>query len=393
MPHDAHDDVPDAPVDWDPIAPEVQRDQRAAYDAMRARCPVARDRAGGWTIFRHADVLRVLHDPETFSNVVSRHVSVPSGMDPPEHTRWRRVIEPYFSRDRVNAFEPRCRRIAGELARQAATGEPVEVMSALAQPFAARAQCGYLGWPDALHEPLIDWTRRQHAATLARDRAALDALAAEFAKIVDALIAERTDPAQAPADLTTALVTERVEGRPIAPAEITSILRNWTVGELGTIAASIGILAGFLAADPDLQEALRRRPSALPEAIDEILRLHGPLVSNRRTATREVAIGGRTIQPGGQVTINWIAANRDPEAFDASDVFRQDRDPEANLLYGAGIHVCPGAPLARLELRVMVEELLAATRRITIVPDRPAALAAPPAAGFASITLLLHPTG
>jgi cytochrome P450 len=391
MPHDAHDDVPDAPVDWDPIAPEVQRDQRAAYDAMRARCPVARDRTGGWTVFRHADVLRILHDPGTFSSIVSRHVSVPSGMDPPEHTRWRRVIEPYFSRERVNAFEAQCRRMAGELARQAATGEPVEVMTALAQPFAARAQCGYLGWPDALHEPLLGWTRRQHAATLARDRPALDALAAEFASIVDGLMAERTGAPHPPADLTTALIAEGIDGRPITPQELTSILRNWTVGELGTIAASIGILAAFLAADPDLQDALRRGPSALPEAIDEILRLHGPLVSNRRAATREVVVGGRTIHAGGQITVNWIAANRDPQVFDAPDAFRWNRAPEANLLYGAGIHVCPGAPLARLELRVMVEELLAATRRIAAVPETPPALAAPPAGGYASLTLRLHP--
>jgi cytochrome P450 len=393
MSHDAHDNVPEVEADWDPIGPDVQQDQRAAYDAIRARCPVARDPTGGWTIFRHADVLRVLHDPATFSNVVSRHASVPNGMDPPEHTTWRRLIEPYFSRDRVNAFEPRCRRIAGDLARQAATGEPVEVMSALAQPFAARAQCGYLGWPDALHEPLIDWTRRQHAAMLARDRAALDALAAEFARIVDALIGERTDPAQAPADLTAALVTERVDGRPIASAEITSILRNWTVGELGTIAASIGILARFLAVEMDVQEALRRNLSALPEAIDEMLRLHGPLVSNRRTATREVAIGGRTMSPGDQVTVNWIAANRDPQAFAAPEAFRWDRDPGANLLYGAGIHVCPGAPLARLELRVMLAELLAAARRIETVSGMPAAPAAPPAGGYAAVTLRLHPAG
>jgi cytochrome P450 len=392
MPHDASDDVPEAASDWDPLAPDVQRDQRAAYDAMRARCPVARDRTGGWTVFRHADVLRVLHDPGTFSSVVSRHVSVPSGMDPPEHTRWRRVIEPYFSRERVNAFEAQCRRLAGELARQAATSEPVEVMTALAQPFAVRAQCGYLGWPDVLHQPLIDWTRRQHAATLARDRIALDALAAEFASIVDGLMAERTG-ATHPPDLTTALLAERIDGRPIAPPEITSILRNWTVGELGTIAASIGILAEFLAVQVEVQDALRRDPSALPEAIDEILRLHGPLVSNRRIATREVTIGGRTIQPGEQLTVNWIAANRDPQAFDAADTFRWNRDPETNLLYGAGIHVCPGAPLARLELGVMVEELLTVTRRIAAVPGIPAALAVPPAGGFASITLRLHPVG
>jgi cytochrome P450 len=393
MPHDAHDEAPEAAPDWDPIGPDVQRDQRAAYDAIRTRCPVARDRSGGWTVFRHADVLRVLHDPATFSNVVSRRASVPNGMDPPEHTTWRRLIEPYFSPARVNAFEPECRRIAAALARTVATGEPVDVMSTLAQPFAAHAQCAYLGWPEALHQPLIDWTRRQQTATLARDRAALDALAAEFATIVEGLIAARTAQTPAPADLTTALVAERVDGRPIAADDVTSILRNWTVGELGTIAASIGILAHGLAVEMDVQEALRRNRSALPEAIDEMLRLHGPLVSNRRTATREVAIGGRTMSPGDRVTVNWIAANRDPQAFAAPEAFRWDRDPGANLLYGAGIHVCPGAPLARLELRVMLEELLAAARRIETVSGRPAAPAAPPAGGYAAVTLRLHPAG
>ena len=103
--------------DWDPTAPEVLRDQRAAYDAMRRRCPVAYSEFLGWSLFRHEDVLRVLLDHETFSNAVSRHLSVPNGMDPPEHTAYRRLIEPFFSAEPVAAFEPVCREIAANLTR------------------------------------------------------------------------------------------------------------------------------------------------------------------------------------------------------------------------------------------------------------------------------------
>src|SRR5690606_1907000 len=107
-----------------------------------------------------------------------------------------------------------------------------------------------------------------------------------------------------------------------------------------------------LAADGNLQARLRVEPPLLPAAIDEILRISGPLVLNRRVATRDVEIGGRQIKAGERVSLLWIAANRDEQVFDEPGEVRLDRDPRPNLLYGAGIHVCPGAPLARLELRV-----------------------------------------
>ena len=88
------DDRPEP--DWDPTAGDVLRDQRVAYDGMRERCPVAYSTVMGWSLFRHEDVVRVLHDHTTFSNAVSQHRSVPNGMDPPEHTAYRNIIETYF---------------------------------------------------------------------------------------------------------------------------------------------------------------------------------------------------------------------------------------------------------------------------------------------------------
>src|SRR5690606_1118729 len=121
--------------------------QIAVYDEMRRRCPVAYSEALGWSLFKHADVMRAPETPEVFSNAVSSHLSVPNGMDPPQHTAYRRTIEPYFSVDRIEALEPRCRTIAREvLAALPTTGE-VDVMAHFAPDFALQAQCAFLGWP------------------------------------------------------------------------------------------------------------------------------------------------------------------------------------------------------------------------------------------------------
>ena len=379
------------------MGPDVRADPRAAYDAMRERCPVARHGASRWTVFRHADVSHVVRDATTFSNIVSQHPSVPNGMDPPEHTAYRRAIETCFSAERVEAFAPECRRLAAALASavcRSPSGAPaaspvqLDIMPTLALPFAAEVQCAYFGWPVALAMPLIGWAHRNHEATLARDRSANAAVAAEFERLVDDLLHERdVEGPSTPRDLTEFLLRERIDGQPIDRAALASVLRNCTMGEVGTIAASVGIIARFLADQPDEQERLRRDPTGLPAAIDEILRLHGPLVDNRRTATGPTTIGGRRIERGDRVVVNWVAANRDPQVFADADRYRPDRDATDNLLYGAGIHVCPGAPLARLELRVMIEVLLAVTASMTLVRDRPARPAVYPAGGYASVVL------
>ncbi len=109
---------------WDPRSEEVARDQRAAYDGMRERCPVAYSELLQWSLFRHADVTRAVHDHETFSNAVSQHLPVPNGTDPPEHTAYRRIIEPYLLRNGWAPSKPTCREIAADLVRNAlASGE------------------------------------------------------------------------------------------------------------------------------------------------------------------------------------------------------------------------------------------------------------------------------
>ncbi|WP_217495353.1 cytochrome P450 [Halofilum ochraceum] len=374
-----------------PDAVSVRRDERVKFDELRERCPVVPRGSLGWSVYRYRDVRRIVEDHETFSNAVSRHLSVPNGMDPPEHTGFRRAIEPYFAAERVSRFEPQCRRLAGNLSDALKDDSTVEFMDAYAGAFAAAVQCAFLGWPRSLEGTLRAWTARNQAATREGDRDRLAELAREFEAQVESLLAERREQRVSPvADVTAGLLHERVEGRPLRIEEIVSILRNWTVGEVGTIAAAVGILAGYLANHPDLQRQLRAEPECLPYAIDEILRLDGPLVANRRRTTCPVTLGGHRIAAEQHLSIVWIAANRDPEVFADPDEFRWDRDPADNLLYGAGIHVCPGASLARMELRVAMEELLRATTWIEPAEGEQARRAISPGAGFERLPLRVH---
>ncbi|HEY4958956.1 MAG TPA: hypothetical protein VII31_14180 [Caldimonas sp.] len=131
--------------DWDPKSDAVLRDQLAAYDEMRERCPVAYSDFLGWSLFRHEDVVRVLKDPDAFSNAVSSHLSVPDGMDPPEHTGYRRIVESYFRPELMEAFEPRFREIAANLVQSLLERDGVELIDELAHRFAVRVQCTFLG--------------------------------------------------------------------------------------------------------------------------------------------------------------------------------------------------------------------------------------------------------
>ncbi len=366
-------------------------DQVAAFDARRRRCPVDHDEHLGWAVLRHAEVLEVLHDHETFSNHVSTHLTVPNGMDPPEHTPHRAINERYFTPERMAALEPVCRRIAAELVDALPRDVDVEVMEAFARTYALRVQTAFMGWPESLHEPLRAWTLANHRATLSRDREATAAVALQFdgyiRELLDARRAAQPRGRHVAVDVTTELLGETVDGRPLTDEEIVSVIRNWTVGELSTIAASVGILLHLLASRPQEQRRLRADRALLPAAVDEMLRVHPPLVANRRRATRDVTLGGQPVAAGDRVTVVWASANRDEAVFGDPDEVRLDRDPADNLLYGAGIHVCPGAPLARLELRVVLEEVLARTAEITLGAGTPPQRATYPASGFSAVEL------
>lgn len=377
-------------IDWDPTSPQIQHNDKTAYDEVRRRCPVAHAANGSWTVLAHPEALEVLHQDGVYSSAVSRYPSVPNGMDLPEHTPFRRVVDEFYHPARMRAFEHICRRIVRNLLRQIVPGQQLDLMDAFARPFANEVQCAFMGWPSSLHIPLQEWVQKNQVATRAQDRDAMSAVALEFDSVIRDQLAARRSGEIPFHDVTWELMQARVNDRGLTDDEIVSIIRNWTVGELGTIAASVGIMANFLAERPHEADNLRellKQGRDLASATDEILRITSPFISSRRKTTEEANLGSRSIPAGSRVNVNWASANRDETVFGDPDVFDLSRDPSANLLYGAGIHVCPGKPLAQLELRIVLEELLTTFSQFTVATTpTPAQF---PASGFTVLEMIL----
>lgn len=369
-------------------------DQRAVYDSLRQCCPVVHDEDGTWTLLRHADVVGAASDPVLFSSRVSRHLQVPNGMDGEEHARFRALVDRYLSDDRIQRLEPHLRDVAGQLLAALPRGATVDAVGDLGARYAVRAQSAWLGWPADLEETLLAWMGDNHEAARSKILARTTAVAERFDDIIRSLVeVRRAAGDDASDDVTTELSRDAVDGRPLVEEEIVSILRNWTAGDLGSIALCLGVVVQHLATHPQLQDSWRRSPrppAEIAAGIDEMLRIDDPFVSSRRMTTTEVEIGGHTIPAGERVVLNWTAANRDPAAVGDPEAYRPVDNAPINVVYGTGPHVCPGRALATLELRVAVEQLLADTEWIEPAPDIAPEREEPPVGGFRSVPVVLR---
>lgn len=355
--------------DWDPRDSSILKDQRRAYDEMRKRCPVAHSEFMGWSLFRHEDVSAVLADPDSYSNQ-SQFLAIPNGMDSPEHGRYRNALDPFFDEKQLQRFEPRAREIAIKLMTPLQPGTTLEFVEDFAKPYALQTLCALLGWPEHLWTCLEGWTHDSQQAAFTREPGAGKALATLFAEHVKTNLESHRAASSNTDGATDALLNLKVDGVQLDDEQIVSVLRNWTAGH-GTVVAGLSVLALHLASNPELQTRLRSTPTLIPAAIEEILRVDGPLVANPRTTTRELEIQGRTIPKGERLMLMWIAANRDPQAFDDPDAIKIERNTDASLVWGQGIHICQGAALAQLEMRVALEELLLRTRSIALTEEAP----------------------
>lgn len=379
----------------DPVESDQRRewpDQRAAYDALRARCPVARD-GEPWLVLGHAEVVAAATDPVAFSSAVTTRRAIPNSLDGDEHTAYRAIVDRYLTSERVARVEPRCRAVAVDIVVGLPRGETVKTVAGIGVPFAVRSQSAWLGWSPGLEDELVGWMRDNHAATRSGDRARTAEVAARFDRMIRALLEERRGGPVT--DVTGELMQDTVHGRPLTDEELVSILRNWTAGDLGSLATSVGVIVHHLAATPDVQRELRALVTSgdtdgIEAAVEEILRIDDPFVSNRRTTTRDVELGGVLIPEGSRVLINWTAANRDPAVFGDPDAYDPAGNAAANLVFGIGPHVCPGRALTLMELRVVVDELLRRTEWIELARDRPAVRETPPVGGWARVPVVLR---
>ncbi|HET7346366.1 MAG TPA: cytochrome P450, partial [Acidobacteriaceae bacterium] len=344
----------------------------------------------GVTLFRHADVVAAAADPAAFSSAVSAHRQVPNSLDPPEHSAFRAAIDPFFTPERMQALEPPLRRIARDIVDSLPRGPAVDAVTEIGYPLAVRAQVEWLGWQGIEHE-LLAWMAENHAATRSADRSRTAAVACSFDRIVLQQVRRRRAMGRAaPQDPTTELLGVRVNGALLSDDEIVSILRNWTAGDLASIAAAVGVVVYFLATHADVQEALRADPGNLAGAIDEMLRIDDPFLVSRRVTTAAREVDGFRLEPGKRIYLNWTSANRDESVFGDPDAYRPGENAAHNLVYGTGVHVCPGRPLATLELVVAAETLLNVTAHLELAKGAEPVRETYPLGGWRRVPVRLH---
>ncbi|GAC1322134.1 MAG: cytochrome P450 [Chloroflexota bacterium] len=355
--------------DWDPFDPDALKDPSAVHARLRAQCPVAHTgRAGGyWALFKYDDIVTATRNPHTFSSALTSPTpsrrQIPLESDPPEHTAYRRFLQTYFSADRLASLEPTIRRIVTTLIDPLLQRGSGDFTPEVGYPLPARTLCAFLNQPDA------DWLEiKRMADNLFRTdsrfsgtgdgQAALEAVYAYARSIVSARTAAPRDRED---DLASGLLCAEIGGQRLDDDTVVGILRLILTAGHNSTTSALGIVALYLATHPEVQSRLRAHPDEIAESIEEILRWQSPVQFLPRVLTRDVDIRGRRLRAGEQVALVWTSGNRDEEAFDRADECILDRDARRNLVFGYGIHKCVGAPLARLELRIMFDELLGRT--------------------------------
>lgn len=332
---------------------------RGAFPGDRITVGV-RGLRGAGELTRLADVRAAAKDWQRFSSRVQGDPDVrdypqlPLEVDPPEHERYRALLEPILGRRAIAPREPEVRSIARDLITPFAAHGTVEAVHDLAIPMVATTIATVFGRPQDARE-LTSWgiTSWEHLADGSRSGARLDAY---VDRVLDAG-ARRDSPDD---DAFARIATATIDGRPPTRLEQVGLANLILAGGRDTV---IHILLGamwHLGQDAAAQARLRAEPARLQLAIEEYLRFFSPNAGMERLVTTEVSGEWGRARAGDLVVLGWGPANHDPSAFDAPGEIRLDRRPNPHLAFGSGPHTCIGIHLARLEARVFLEELLAA---------------------------------
>ncbi|WP_433802079.1 cytochrome P450 [Actinomycetospora sp. CA-084318] len=340
---------------------------REAEGVVRVPTPFG---PAAWLLTRHEDVRRMLGDADGFANGWTPADLGESGrdprqlsgdragnllaLDPPDHTRLRRLLTPEFTVRRMRRLEPRIVEIVdAHLDAMAAAGAPADLVSTFALPIPSLVICELLGVPTGDQEEFQERTSRQLDTTL--PEAEKVALAAEALAYMQSRVATaRRDPGE---DLLGMLIREHADA--IADDELVGVANLLLVAGHETTSNMLALGTLALLRHPQQLARVRDDDDAVPAAVEELLRWLAIVNSGSpRLARTDVEIGGATIRAGDLVSFNLPTANRDPALVDDPETLDVTRPPTSHLAFGHGIHHCLGAPLARLEMRVAFPALL-----------------------------------
>ena len=289
-------------------------------------------------------------------------------VDPPDHTRLRRLVRDGFSNRSMQALEPRIHQIADDLLTPLADVEEFDLIGDYALPLPVTVIAEMLGVPLADQARFRGWTQAVLGRNVESEEEVMLA-GMEFVNYLNDLAAERrSDPRE---DLTSYLLHTSEDDDSLSHEEFLAMVFLLLVAGHETTVNLIGNGLIELTSHPDEYSKLLDDPATIPMAIEEMLRFHGPVeTATLRWAYDDTVMGDTRVGQGDLVVAVLMAANRDPRVFEVADRFDVRRDPKAHLAFGSGIHRCLGAPLARREARIAFESLNAAVGRLELAVDR-----------------------
>jgi cytochrome P450 len=376
------------PLAYDPYDPETVRSPWAIYERLREESPVhfvryddvldrgapADSRFDGFHVLSRFDhVFAAARDTATFSSASG--LSVDGGdskalglaptivmMDPPDHTAYRRLVSRGFTPRQVETLEPELRRFVrarlDALDAASSDGE-ADFVAAVARPVPSFVVATYLGVPEEDRAAFDGWTE-----AIVAGNASGDVLTAAKAAVIDLygyfselLERRRRDPGD---DMVSTLVQSTLQGEAVRPEAILGYAFVMIAGGNDTATGLLGGMAELLTDHPDQRRRLLDDPALVRPAIDELLRLTSPVQGLSRQVTRDVEVGGVTLPAGSRAHLLYAAANRDPREFGPdAESFDVGRTIDRMMTFTSGPHYCLGAAAARLQGRVVLEELLA----------------------------------
>ncbi|WP_275461846.1 cytochrome P450 family protein [Streptomyces noursei] len=366
---------PEAPLDTTPLLD----DPYAAYAALREAGPVHRitgtDGQPAWLVTRYDDVRSALADPRL--SLDRRHAtpgnyrgfSLPPAldanllnMDPPDHTRIRRLVVKAFTPGRIEALRAPVQRIADDLLDAMAARGRAELVTDYAGPLPITVICDLLGIPAARRRDFLAWSDALITPDPSRPQAMKEAIGAMLEFYTGLIAAKRAEPGD---DLLSDLIAVRDDtaddpvGDRLSEDELTSLAFLILFAGYENTVQLIGNAVLALLDHPERLAALRRNPAELAPTVEEFLRFDTPAsLAIRRFPVEDLDIGGVRIPAGESVLLSIASANRDPERFPDPDRFDPTRELSGHLALGHGIHYCLGAPLARMEAEIAIGALI-----------------------------------
>jgi cytochrome P450 len=378
--------VSDWAEDFDHTDPEWVSDPYPIWDELRETCPVAHtERYGGtWLPVRHEDVAAIAYDTEHFTSrsvVVSEirpdetdlpapiGVAPPITSDPPFHQDARRLLLPAFGPKAIAGYEEYTRAMCRELLDAVDGKDEIDAAVDYAQHIPVRLISKMLGFPDADADMLRSFVHViLEAVNLTAEEREGVFLTSGLDEYLDARIAEHI--AEPRDDLTTYLLEAELDGNRLHPDHVRGTMVLLMVAGIDTTWSAIGSSLWHLAQHPEDRRRLVAEPDLMITALEELLRVYAP-VTMARLVAEDFTFEGRPFKEGEWVLLPFPAANRDPEVFPDADRVVLDRAENRHAAFGLGIHRCLGSNLARLELRVALEEWLARFPDFELVdPDR-----------------------